>query len=140
MKSKIHLAETLAEEFHDGQTYGGESYYKKHVKGVADSLAAHGLPEEYIIVANLHDIAEDTNVSLETIYNLFGKVVGDAVDAITKRENEDRTTYLARCSANKISRLVKLHDAMFNATSCHKNKNKNKFNYYLQTIAALQAA
>ena len=81
---------------------------------------------------------EDTSVSLETIYNLFGKVVGEAVDAITKREGEDRPTYLARCTSNKIARVVKLHDAMFNATSCHKNKNKTKFNYYLQTIAALE--
>ena len=79
---------------------------------------------------------EDTSVSLETIYNLFGKVVGEAVDAITKREGEDRPTYLARCASNKIARVVKLHDAMFNATSCH--KNKTKFNYYLQTIAALE--
>lgn len=138
MKSKVHLAETLAEEAHDGQMYGGDTYFKKHITGVALSLAAHGLPEEYVIVANLHDIVEDTSVTLETIYNLFGKVVGDAVDAITKRENEDRPTYLARCASNKIARLVKIHDAMFNATSCHKNKNKAKFNYYLQTIAALE--
>ena len=138
MKPSVHLAETLAEEAHKEQTYGGESYFKKHITGVAVSIAAHGLPEEYVIVANLHDIVEDTTVSLETIYNLFGKVVGEAVDAITKRDGEDRHTYLARCASNKIARVVKLHDAMFNATSCHKNKNKTKFNYYLQTIAALE--
>ena len=48
-----------------------------------------------------------------------------------------RADYLARCSTNKIARLVKLHDAMFNATNCHKNKNENKFTYYLQTISKL---
>lgn len=139
MKPSIHLSETLSEEAHNGQTYGGESYYKKHVKAVAASLAAHNFPEEYIIVANLHDVVEDTSVSLDTVYNLFGKVVGDAVDAITKRADEDRRTYLTRCASNKVSRIVKLHDAMFNATNCHKNKNKDKFNYYLDTIAALKA-
>ena len=50
--------------------------------------------------------------------------MGEAVYAITKRDGEDRQTYLARCASNKITRVVKLHDAMFNATSCHKNKTK----------------
>lgn len=31
MKPNVHLAETLAEEAHKEQTYGGESYFKKHI-------------------------------------------------------------------------------------------------------------
>ena len=77
------------------------------------------------------------SITLDTIENLFDKTVRDAVDAITKRKEESRADYLARCSTNKIARLVKLHDAMFNATNCHKNKNENKFTYYLQTISKL---
>ena len=88
-------------------------------------------------VGYLHDIVEDTSVTLDTIENLFDKTIRDAVDAITKRKEESRADYLARCSTNKIARLVKLHDAMFNATNCHKNKNENKFTYYLQTISKL---
>ena len=86
----------------------------------------------------MHDLAEDTSISLDTIYNLFGKTIGDAVMAITKIKDEPRSVYLSRCALNPISRMVKLHDALFNATNCHKNKNKVKANYYLETISLLK--
>ena len=136
--SKLRLAKTIAKHFHSGQTYGGKDYFKLHVCGVVKYLKLHNLQEDYMVVGYLHDVVEDTSVETHSITNLFGKTVGEAVDAITKRDGEDRHTYLARCASNKIARVVKLHDAMFNATSCHKNKNKTKFNYYLQTIAALE--
>lgn len=138
--SKIELVEILSKTQHAGQKYGTEDYFTYHVQGVVNSLRLHNLPEIYIKVAFLHDIVEDTNISLSTIIDLFGKDVGEAVDAITKRENETRKEYLLRCASNPISRIVKLHDAMFNGTNCHKNKNKQKFNYYLETISALQIA
>ena len=85
----------------------------------------------------LHDIVEDTTMTLDTIRNLFGDEVGDAVDALTKRPGEPVDSYMVRCNSNEIARIVKLYDAMFNATNCHKNKNENKFTYYLQTISKL---
>ena len=137
--SKLKLAKTIAKHFHSGQTYGGKDYFKLHVCGVVRSLKQHSLPVEYLIVGFLHDVVEDTPVETASIVNLFGKTVGEAVDAITKRDGESRKEYLQRCKSNKIARIVKLHDALYNATSCHKNKNKNKHNYYVQTIAALEA-
>ena len=135
--SKVLLAKTLSGTSHIGQRYGTENYFDYHICGVVESLKIHDLPEEFLIVGYLHDIVEDTSVTLDTIENLFDKTIRDAVDAITKRKEESRADYLARCSTNKIARLVKLHDAMFNATNCHKNKNENKFTYYLQTISKL---
>ena len=66
------------------------------------------------------------------------KTISDAVKAITKIKDEPRSVYLSRCALNPISRMVKLHDALFNATNCHKNKNKVKVNYYLDTISLLK--
>lgn len=137
MKSLIPLAQTLAKTSHEGQKYGIEDYFDYHITGVVNSLLLHSLPETYIIVGYLHDAVEDTELSLETINNLFGYVVKDAVDAISKRPGEPRIQYLQRCSSNKIARIVKLHDAMFNATNCFKNKNKHKFNEYLEAIGQL---
>ena len=135
--SKILLAQTLSSTSHIGQRYGTENYFDYHICGVVESLKIHDLSEEFIIVGYLHDIVEDTSVTLDTIENLFDKTVRDAVDAITKRKEESRTDYLARCSSNKIARIVKLYDASFNAVNCFKNKNENKFIYYLQTISKL---
>lgn len=137
MKPLVKLAKKLSKSSHVGQKYGTEDYFNYHVTGVVNLLKLHNLSDVYIVVAYLHDIVEDTSISLDTIANLFGNVVRDAVDAMTKRTNESRSEYLARCSTDKIARIVKLHDAMFNATNCFKNKNKQKFNYYLQTISQL---
>ena len=137
LSSKVLLAQTLSSTSHAGQRYGIENYFDYHICGVVESLKIHDLPEEFLIVGYLHDIVEDTTVTLDTIENLFDTTIRDAVDAITKRKDESRPDYLIRCTTNKIARLVKLHDAMFNATNCHKNKNDNKFSYYLQTISKL---
>ncbi len=137
MECLVKLAEVLSDSLHKGQKYGTEDYFQYHIKGVVNSLKLHNLSENYLIVGFLHDSKEDTSISLSTIENLFGSTVREAVDAITKREDESREEYLVRCSANKIARIVKLHDAMFNATNCFKNKNNTKFNYYLDTISNL---
>lgn len=137
MQKLIELAQVLSISSHAGQKYGIEDYYNYHIQGVVQTLKLHNLPDNYIIVGYLHDVVEDTNISIETIVNLFGEEVGAAVDAITKREDESKDNYLIRCASNKISKLVKLHDATFNATNCLKNKNKAKFSYYLDTISKL---
>lgn len=129
----------MSKNAHSGVKYGVEDYFEYHVQGVVTSLTQHNLPDEYLLTGFLHDVVEDTHITVETITNLFGVEVGEAVDAISKRVGETRNAYLTRCASNKIARLVKLHDAMFNATNCFKNKNKSKFNYYLETIAMLKA-
>lgn len=139
MKKLIKLAKTLSKTSHKGQRYGQlNDYFKYHVKGVVRSLKLYKFSEEYLIVAYLHDVVEDTNINLATIENLFGSKIANAVDAITKRTDEPREDYIKRCRRNHIARIVKLHDAMFNANNCAKNKNKHKFNEYIsQTISQL---
>lgn len=85
----------------------------------------------------LHDIVEDTVISLDTIKNLFGDEVGDAVDALTKRPGETSEAHMTRCNLNEIARIVKLYDASFNAVNCFKNKNKTKYNSYLKKLSFL---
>lgn len=134
----LELARTLSQTYHTDQKYGQEDYFAYHITGVVNSLKLHNYSENFLIVAYLHDIVEDTEVSLDTIKNLFGVNIANAVDAITKRDGEARPDYLARCSKNNIARMVKLHDAMFNANNCAKNKNKQKYNEYIsETIAKL---
>ena len=139
--TRLQLAEALARHFHAGQTYGSNvDYYEYHIQGVVAQMSVHNLEEDTIIVANLHDIIEDTECDIDTIRQLFGDDVADAVLAMTYKAfdpNETREAYLKRCASNKIARVVKLHDATFNATNCLKNKNKDRFNYYAKTIASL---
>ncbi len=101
-QNKVELAEKLSKESHRGQKYGPHDYFDYHIKGVVNSLIEHQFSEVYIITALLHDSVEDTPLTLEKIESLFGKEVRDAVDALTKREDETREEYLIRCGLNPI--------------------------------------
>ncbi|MBJ9723336.1 HD domain-containing protein [Acinetobacter calcoaceticus] len=139
-QNQVELAETLSKESHKGQKYGSHDYFDYHIKGVVNSLIEHQFSEIYIITALLHDSVEDTPLTLDKIESLFGKEIRDAVDALTKREDETREEYLFRCGLNPIARVVKLHDAAFNAHNSHKDNNHARVDYYLQTMLAVSTA
>lgn len=67
------------------------------------------------VVALLHDVVEDTDVTLENIRYEFGPPIADAVDAITHRPNEFNRTYLDRVRLNTIATAVKLADMTDNS-------------------------
>ncbi|WP_198426890.1 HD domain-containing protein [Acinetobacter baumannii] len=123
-----------------GSKYGSHDYFDYHIKGVVNSLIEHRFSEVYIITALLHDSVEDTPLTLDKIESLFGKEVRDAVDTLTKRETETREEYLIRCGLNPIARVVKLHDAAFNAHNSHKENNQSRVDYYLQTMLIVSTA
>jgi GTP diphosphokinase / guanosine-3',5'-bis(diphosphate) 3'-diphosphatase len=63
------------------------------------------------IVSVLHDVVEDTSVTLEDLLSEgFSQDIVDAVEALTKREGESRLEAAARVTQNKIALVVKLAD------------------------------
>jgi GTP pyrophosphokinase len=69
---------------HDGQKRASGEPYFKHVQAVAGLLADLGFDGETIAAAILHDVVEDTDVSLDDIRNQFGKDIARLVDGVTK--------------------------------------------------------
>lgn len=67
--------------------------------------------EHQRMAAVLHDVAEDTDVSLEQlIAEGFPPQVIAAVDALTKRPGESRIQAAQRAASNEVGRVVKLAD------------------------------
>lgn len=67
--------------------------------------------EEERIAAVLHDVVEDTAVSLDQLANEgFSESVLAAVEALTKLPGESRMEAAARAAANAVAREVKLAD------------------------------
>ncbi|ALM52519.1 HD domain-containing protein [Halomonas huangheensis] len=62
--------------------YSGAPYIE-HPEAVARLVAEHGADEVMIAAAWLHDVVEDTEVSLELVSEEFGKEVSDLVDALS---------------------------------------------------------
>lgn len=110
----IDIALNVASRYHAGAVDKAGVDYIKHPLHVSDAVKHLG--EEYAIVALLHDVVEDTECSLSDLKALgFAPKIIDAVDAITKRDGEDYSDYLARVKANDIARVVKLADIAHNS-------------------------
>jgi len=117
MNNKIELARTLARTLHTPETWAHVERVAVKVKAMDGELYSH---VEYInargewfplnLVAYLHDLVEDTPVTLDTIENLFGRTVREAVDGITRRTNETYAEYIRRTMTNPISHAVKIAD------------------------------
>ena len=69
---------------HDGQTRKTGEPYITHPVSVACILAKLHLDLPTVLAALLHDVVEDTGVSVDEIAELFGKQVGGLVDGLTK--------------------------------------------------------
>lgn len=70
---------------HDQQRASGEPYYS-HVIAVAEILRGLNLDYETLAAAMLHDVVEDTDVTLEDVRSEFGPVIAHLVDGVTKME------------------------------------------------------
>lgn len=80
----IRRACMMAQEAHQGQTRASGEPYFQHSLAVANILANLHLDYETIAAAVLHDVPEDTAVTLEEIQAEFGETVAKLVDGVTK--------------------------------------------------------
>ena len=69
----------------DQQRASGEPYYS-HVLAVAEILRALNLDYETLSAAMLHDVVEDTEITLDDVRSEFGPVIAHLVDGVTKME------------------------------------------------------
>lgn len=68
-------------------------------------------------VAVLHDLVEDTGVTLEDLRNRgFAEEVVTAIDLMTHREQDSYAEYVIRLKPNSIAKQVKLSDLRDNAS------------------------
>ena len=100
-QSQSEKAYEIAKKAHLGQVDKAGEDYIKH-------------PEK--AVAYLHDVIEDTELTLEDLGEYgFSKEVIEAVDIITKKRGEDYQSYLNSVKKNKLARAVKLADLRHNS-------------------------
>lgn len=110
MSRKTELALALAAYAHEGQKDKAGADYIEHPKAVA----ANFTDEDRTIVALLHDVLEDTDISEMVIQELFGDTVLSALECLTHEENEEYLSYVLRAIKNPIARDVKKADLLHN--------------------------
>ena len=111
-QSQSEKAYKIAKKAHLGQVDKAGEDYIKHPEKVASFVKT----DEEKAVAYLHDVIEDTELTLEDLNEYgFSKEIIEAVDIITKKRGEDYQSYLNSVKKNKLARAVKLADLRHNS-------------------------
>lgn len=103
----LEKALQIAAAAHEGQVDKEGLPYILHSLRVMQRV--EGLDAQ--ITAILHDVVEDTSVSLEDLKAAgFSETVLEAVRCVTHLRDQSYADYVVRCKANPIARQVKLSD------------------------------
>lgn len=133
----VRLARIIATGAHYMQVDKGGHDYILHPTAVAAMVHT----DDEKTVAWLHDVVEDTEITLKDLLPLFGIRITMAVDAITKRKGESRKEYLIRVKCNKIAKKVKIadliHNSMISRIPCPNKEDEERCNRYQKEIEYL---
>lgn len=110
----VEAARLVATAAHAGQFDKGGAPYIEHPAFVADRVRWLGGDEVEVAAAWLHDVVEDTPVSLDALASVFPARVVEAVDGLTRREGESYFEYIERAGENRVARTVKRCDLAHN--------------------------
>ena len=80
----IRKAFEFSEEAHSGQYRESKTPYLEHCLEVAFILAEQHLDSATIAAGLLHDVVEDTNVTINQMRDEFGEEIAQLVDGVTK--------------------------------------------------------
>lgn len=111
-RSLTARAEQIAAVAHRGQVDKGGQPYITHPARVAARVAGD---ENAVAAAWLHDVVEDTTVTLAELEESFPAEVTTAVDALTRRHGEAPADYYARVREVPLALTVKLADMADNS-------------------------
>lgn len=97
----------IAPKAHEGAVDKGGHPYILHTLRVMTKMS----DDISRIVAVLHDIVEDTNITFEYLRKEdFSEEILNAINSVTRRENETYMEFIRRCKQNPIGKKVKLAD------------------------------
>mgnify|MGYP000024944606 FL=1 len=121
---------------HHGDQQYGVHPYSVHLDAVASITSAYGESAE--VVAYLHDVVEDTQVSTADIESIFGSLIADCVAILTDEPGENRKerkvkTYQKMAAVTgkaELALLVKTADRLANVRACILGKNQRLLDIY----------
>lgn len=140
----IEKAKQFAMKWHADQKYGDQPY-AYHLHQVALLLDAYG--ETAQVIAWLHDVVEDTSVSIDDLRHEFGAYIASCVSICTDepgatRKERKAKTYRKMADVEgelELALLVKAADRLANMKSCIKNNHHKLLETYRQEFADFHA-
>ncbi len=111
-REQIRMAYELAVDAHSKQRRKSGEPYVMHPIAVAQICAEEiGLGATAIVCALLHDVVEDTDVTLKEVIDQFGPRAGKIVDGLTKLDGlynkiDEQDTYIASPQAENFKKVL----------------------------------
>lgn len=134
---QLSKAVEMAMKAHSAQKYGDEPYWV-HLDAVAKKVVTLGGQCKHMIVAWLHDILEDTNITEHDLRAAgFDNEVVTAVILLTKVHGYNYAEYIAEINENPLARLVKLADTLCNLEQSLKEDNQKRVRKYAKQVQLL---
>ena len=100
----------IAYEAHKNQVDKSGVPYIYHPIHVAEQMDT----ENECIIALLHDVVEDTNVTFKQLEEVFSKEIIDILKLLTREENIEYDEHIKRIKNNSIACKVKIADLTHN--------------------------
>lgn len=134
---KIEKAFLFGKSAHEGQfRKSGESYFN-HPIATALIIIKLGMDSDSVVAALLHDVVEDTEITVETVEKEFGHDVATLVEALTKLNNlpyvtreeaqaENIRKMLLAMSEDTRVIIIKLADRLHNMRTIEGHKSEEK--------------
>ena len=110
MTTDLEFAAEFSRRIHKGQVDKAGEEYWKHPAAVAELCKT----DDEKIVAYLHDVVEDTPVTIDAIESMFGPDIAEAVSYITHPKGLPYMEQIKRLAVNDIAREVKKADLTHN--------------------------
>lgn len=114
----------------DQKRWNGDAYVT-HPFRVSEA----GETENEKIVGNLHDVVEDSDVTLDMLSKFgFTQEQVEAVDSVTRRDGESYLDFVLRSKKNNIGRQVKIYDLNDNLRDLGGDINHNRKEKYQMAV------
>ncbi len=136
-EARLGDAYDFARKQHGEQLRASGDPYYSHPVFVSELLVQLRLDQDTIIAGLLHDVVEDTEISLQDVRTRFGDNVADLVDGVTKltqleyhseetKQAENFQKFILATINDIRVLLVKLADRMHNMRTIHHLKKQEK--------------
>lgn len=130
----------IAKAAHKGQVDVGGAEYINHPIEVAE----HCEDEDAKIVALLHDVIEDSKVTLDDLrLQGFKDEIIEAIDIISGRSGIGYDEYLQSIKDNDLARVVKIQDLIHNSDLSRlrvvRDKDRNRVKRYEEALEFLRS-
>ena len=104
------LALQIAQKAHAGQVDKAGKDYILHPMTVASYMDT----DTEKTIAYLHDVLEDTDVTVDALRKIFPNEIVDTLITLTHRKDESYFEYIQRVSKSKLAKKVKVADLLHN--------------------------